>query len=48
MKLRNNIYKKKITTIDKTVKQNKQLIENDKIERKLKKTRLIDKLKKRA
>ncbi len=48
MKLRNNIYKKKVTTIDKSVNYNKKLIEKDLIERKIKKTRIIDKLKRRT
>ncbi len=48
MKLRNNIYKKKVTTIDKSVTYNKKLIEKDLIERKIKKSRIIDKLKRRS
>jgi hypothetical protein len=48
MRLRNNIYKKKVTTIDRTVKYNKHLIEKDAIDNKLRKTRIIDKLKRRS
>lgn len=48
MRLRNNIYKKKVTTIDRTVNYNKKLIEKDAIDNKLRKTRIIDKLKRRS
>lgn len=48
MKLRNNIYNKKVTFINKTVNQNKELIQKDAIEKKLKKTRIIDKMKRRS
>lgn len=48
MKLRNNIYKKKVKTINKSVSDNKKLIEKDGVERRLKKTRVMDKMKRRA
>ena len=48
MKLRNNIYKKKVKTINKSVSDNKKLIEKDNIDRRLKKTRVMDKLKRRT
>lgn len=48
MKLRNNIYKKKVKTINKSVSENKKLIEKEGIEKRLKKSRLMDKMKRRS
>ncbi len=48
MKLRNNIYNKKVKTINKSVNENKKLIERDGIEKRIKKSRVMDKMKRRA
>jgi protein KRI1 len=48
MKLRNNIYKKKVKTINKSVSENKKLVEKEGVERRLKKSRVMDKMKRRA
>lgn len=48
MKLRNNIYNKKVKTINKSVSENKKLIERDGVEKRLKKSRVMDKMKRRA
>ena len=48
MKLRNNIYNKKVKTINKSVLENKKLLEQDGIEKRLKKSRLLDKMKRRS
>lgn len=48
MKLRNNIYNKKVVTINRSVNQNKKSIENDVLEKRIKKTRVLDKMKRRS
>jgi hypothetical protein len=48
LRLRNNIFKKKVVSIDKSVKYNKNIIETEAGERRIKKSRVIDKLKKRS
>ena len=48
MKLRNNIYKKKVKTINKSVVENKKMLEKDGLERRIKKSRVLDKMKRRS